>query len=113
MSNERANGPVMVVGAGPAGLATAAMLRARDVPAVVIERAEQVGASWRGHYDRLRLHTPRWLSHLPGFPIPRAGRTRAFSSVAAVAGPAATPASIAAAINTDLRTQGRSLRSGC
>lgn len=71
MSSERTNGPVVVVGAGPAGLATAAMLRNRGVPAVVIERAEQVGASWRAHYDRLRLHTPRWLSHLPGYPIPR------------------------------------------
>lgn len=72
MSNEHATHPVVVVGAGPAGLATAAMLRAREVPVVVIERADQVGASWRGHYDRLRLHTPRWLSHLPGYPIPRA-----------------------------------------
>ena len=72
MSIERTNGPVVVIGAGPAGLATAAMLRNRGVPAVVIERAEQIGASWRGHYDRLRLHTPRWLSHLPGYPIPRA-----------------------------------------
>jgi putative flavoprotein involved in K+ transport len=60
-----------VIGAGPAGLATAAMLRKRGVDAVVIDRAEAVGASWRGHYDRLHLHTVRWLSHLPGLRIPR------------------------------------------
>jgi putative flavoprotein involved in K+ transport len=60
-----------VIGAGPAGLATAAMLRERGVDVVVIDRADAVGASWRGHYDRLHLHTVRWLSHLPGLRIPR------------------------------------------
>src|SRR5947209_13680434 len=60
-----------VIGAGPAGLAVAAMLRKHDVPAVVIERNAHVGASWRRHYDRLHLHTIRWLSNLPGYPIPR------------------------------------------
>src|SRR4051812_17857566 len=60
-----------VIGAGPGGLAAAAMLKQRGVDVLVIERADAVGASWRGHYDRLRLHTVRWLSHLPGYPIPR------------------------------------------
>jgi cation diffusion facilitator CzcD-associated flavoprotein CzcO len=59
-----------VIGAGPAGLATAAALGARGVPTLVLER-DTVAASWRGHYDRLRLHTVRWLSHLPGYRIPR------------------------------------------
>ncbi|MFF2654017.1 flavin-containing monooxygenase [Streptomyces sp. NPDC058045] len=67
--------PVYVVGGGPGGLATAHALGARGVRAVVLERAERVGSSWRGHYDRLRLHTTRRLSSLPGLPIPRsAGR---------------------------------------
>ena len=35
------------------------------------DRAPTVGASWRGHYDRLRLHTVRWLSDLPGLRFPR------------------------------------------
>src|SRR4051812_23114676 len=60
-----------VIGAGPGGLAAAAMLRRRGVDVVVVERADSVGASWRGHYDRLHLHTVRWLSHLPGMKIPR------------------------------------------
>ena len=47
------------------------MLRRRGVDVVVVDRADAVGASWRGHYDRLHLHTVRWLSHLPGFRIPR------------------------------------------
>ncbi|MFE3327789.1 flavin-containing monooxygenase [Streptomyces sp. NPDC059176] len=67
--------PVYVIGGGPGGLAVAAALRARGVRAVVLERADDVAASWRGHYDRLRLHTTRRLSGLPGLPIPRkAGR---------------------------------------
>ena len=56
----------LVIGAGPAGLSAAATLRKQGVDALVLERSEDVGASWRGHYDRLRLHTVRWLSHLPG-----------------------------------------------
>lgn len=64
-------GPVLVVGAGPGGLAAAAALRARGVDALVLERSSSVGASWRGHYDRLHLHTTRRWSSLPGLPIPR------------------------------------------
>jgi putative flavoprotein involved in K+ transport len=60
-----------VIGAGPAGLAAAAMLRKHGLDVVVIDRAAEVGASWRGHYDRLHLHTVRWLSNLPGLRIPR------------------------------------------
>jgi cation diffusion facilitator CzcD-associated flavoprotein CzcO len=60
-----------IIGAGPAGLATAAALRRRGLRAVVLERNDSVGSSWRGHYDRLHLHTPRELSGLPGLPIPK------------------------------------------
>lgn len=63
--------PVYVIGAGPGGLAVAAALRARGVRAVVVEKSGSVGASWRGHYERLRLHTTRRLSALPGLAIPR------------------------------------------
>jgi len=65
----------VVIGAGPGGLATAAMLQRAGVETVVVDRAPAIGNSWRGHYDRLHLHTVRWLSHLPGFHIPpRYGR---------------------------------------
>jgi putative flavoprotein involved in K+ transport len=64
-------GDVMVLGAGAAGLAVAAQLKARGVDCVVLERGPGVANSWRGRYDRLRLHTIRRLSGLPGFPIPR------------------------------------------
>ena len=60
-----------VIGAGPAGLAVAATLKQRGLHAVVLERASGVGSSWRQHYDRLHLHTPRELSGLPGLAIPK------------------------------------------
>ncbi|MEV0303498.1 flavin-containing monooxygenase [Streptomyces prasinus] len=67
----REDRPVYVVGGGPGGLSVAYALRARGVRAVVLERSDGVGTSWRRHYDRLRLHTTRRLSALPGLPIPR------------------------------------------
>jgi putative flavoprotein involved in K+ transport len=63
--------PVIVVGGGPAGLAVAAALGRRGVRALVLERSDAVGASWRRHYERLHLHTTRRLSGLPGLPFPR------------------------------------------
>ena len=62
---------VVVVGAGPAGLAVAASLRRRSIGGVILERREDVGSSWRDRYERLHLHTPRVQSHLPGYRIPR------------------------------------------
>ncbi|MEX5302634.1 flavin-containing monooxygenase [Kocuria sabuli] len=61
---------VLVVGAGPAGLATAAELLARDVPTTVLERGPQPGAAWTGRYDALRFNTSRRHSALPGAPFP-------------------------------------------
>ena len=61
----------IVIGAGPAGLAAAAALGERGLDAVILEKAETVGAVWRRHYDRLRLHTDRSHSALPGLPMPR------------------------------------------
>ncbi|MFE5919635.1 flavin-containing monooxygenase [Streptomyces sp. NPDC056468] len=63
--------PVYIIGGGPGGLSVAHALRARGLRAVVLEKSDQVGASWRRHYDRLHLHTTRRLSGLPGLPIPR------------------------------------------
>ncbi len=62
---------VVVIGAGPGGLAVAAALKGHGRNPLVVDRADRVGSSWRRHYDRLHLHTPRRWSGLPGYPIPR------------------------------------------
>ena len=61
----------LVVGSGPAGLATAAELIARGVSTTVLERGEVPGAAWAGRYDALRFNTSRLHSSLRGAPFPR------------------------------------------
>jgi indole-3-pyruvate monooxygenase len=62
---------VVIVGAGPAGLAVAACLARARIPFLVLEQSDKVGASWRRHYERLHLHTAKAHSALPFFPFPR------------------------------------------
>jgi cation diffusion facilitator CzcD-associated flavoprotein CzcO len=64
---------VLVLGAGPAGLAVAGCLVTRGVPTSVLDAGAAVGDSWRQRYDRLHLHTPRIQSGLPGLRPPRSG----------------------------------------
>jgi indole-3-pyruvate monooxygenase len=61
--------PALIIGAGPAGLATAACLKRRNVDALVLEAGPSLGNAWRNHYDRLRLHTVKQHSQLPGLPF--------------------------------------------
>lgn len=74
----------IVVGAGPAGLGTATMLRRAGVDALVVERADRVAPSWHARYDGFRLNTSSWFSYLPGmrFP-PSAGRWPSRESIVA------------------------------
>jgi len=62
----------IIIGAGPAGLATAAAFQARGLDAAILEKSDAVGAVWRRHYDRLHLHTDRARSGLPGLAMPNA-----------------------------------------
>ncbi|MEO8696040.1 MAG: NAD(P)-binding domain-containing protein [Acidimicrobiales bacterium] len=58
--------PVIVIGAGPAGLAMSHQLMENGLDHVVLERGE-VANSWRiERWDSLRLLTPNWMSGLPG-----------------------------------------------
>ena len=64
------NPDAIIVGAGPAGLACAAIMKAQGLDVAVLEKADHVGAVWRRHYDRLHLHTDRKHSGLPGLAMP-------------------------------------------
>jgi cation diffusion facilitator CzcD-associated flavoprotein CzcO len=62
---------VLIVGGGPAGLATSQQLRARGIPHRVLERGDRVGYTWANLYDSLTLHTGKHMSSLPGMSLPR------------------------------------------
>ncbi|MEU3185593.1 NAD(P)/FAD-dependent oxidoreductase [Streptomyces sp. NPDC006923] len=66
-SGSRRSVPAIVVGAGPAGLATSWHLRSLGVGHVVLER-DTVGATWRSRWDSFTLVTPTWSVRLPGRP---------------------------------------------
>lgn len=61
---------IVVIGAGPAGLAVAACLVQRGHSPLVVDRAQDIASSWRHHYERLHLHTVKTHSALPGRPFP-------------------------------------------
>ena len=57
--------PVVVVGAGQAGLAVSHELTRLGVEHVVLERG-RVGQTWRDRWDSFCLVTPNWTVQLPG-----------------------------------------------
>lgn len=59
----------IVIGAGPAGMATSRELSVRGVDHVVLERGS-IAQVWEDLYDGLVLHTGKHLSALPGMPFP-------------------------------------------
>lgn len=61
---------VVVVGAGQAGLTTAAHLRRLGVDVLNIDRYENVGDSWGKRYDALYLHNPIEMNAFPFLPFP-------------------------------------------
>ncbi|SFP38757.1 Predicted flavoprotein CzcO associated with the cation diffusion facilitator CzcD [Mesorhizobium sp. NFR06] len=62
---------VVIVGAGPAGLAVAACLKKAGQDFVILEKAAEIAPSWRRHYRRLHLHTVKSFSSLPFVPFPK------------------------------------------
>ena len=70
VSDLRPESPVLIVGAGPAGLATAYELSRRRIPYRLFERGPTLGNSWVNAYDSLQLHTGRHMSVLPGSGYP-------------------------------------------
>ncbi|TGQ66634.1 MAG: NAD(P)/FAD-dependent oxidoreductase [Mesorhizobium sp.] len=63
--------PVVIVGAGPAGLAVAACLRQAGQDFILLEKEQQTTPAWRRHYERVHLHTTKRYSSLPFVPFPK------------------------------------------
>lgn len=61
---------VIIIGAGPAGLAAAAALRQKGIEPFVLDDKQRVGDSWRAHYSSLFLNSVKGLSALPFQPMP-------------------------------------------
>ena len=52
---------VIVIGAGPAGLAVGGCLKRAGVSFLILDSASTVGSRWTEHYDRLHLHTAKQI----------------------------------------------------
>lgn len=65
--------PVIVIGAGQAGLSVGYHLKRRGVPFVILDANDRIGDQWRRRWDSLRLFTPARFDGLDGmaFPAPR------------------------------------------
>lgn len=62
---------VLVIGAGPAGIASAYYLERAGISYRVVDQAAEIASTWANLYPSLRLNTTRFFSHLPGrrFPL--------------------------------------------
>lgn len=68
MSMERFE--TVVIGGGQAGLAMGYHLAQRRRNFVILDAADQIGDSWHGRWNSLRLFTPARYDALPGMPFP-------------------------------------------
>ncbi|XP_073032997.1 probable indole-3-pyruvate monooxygenase YUCCA11 [Primulina eburnea] len=67
---------VLIVGAGPAGLATSACLNLKNIPNIVLEKEDCCGSLWKKTaYDRLKLHLAKEFCELPSMPFPPSAPT--------------------------------------
>lgn len=64
-------GELLVIGAGPVGLAIAAALRRRGIPYVQAEATDHVGGNWaHGVYETAHIISSRRTTEFPGTPMP-------------------------------------------
>jgi len=63
--------PVIIIGAGTSGIATAACLTKQSIPFIILERENCFASLWQNYtYDRVHLHLRKQLCELPHFPFP-------------------------------------------
>src|ERR1041384_5978924 len=62
--------PVIVIGAGQAGLSVGYHLARRGVRFLMLDANARVGDVWRKRWDSLKLFTPVHLCGLDGLPFP-------------------------------------------
>src|SRR5689334_12342153 len=62
--------PVIVIGAGQAGLSVGYHLSRKGVPFLILDAGARIGDSWRTRWDSLRLFTPARFDGLDGMPFP-------------------------------------------
>ncbi|KAK6937445.1 hypothetical protein RJ641_030953 [Dillenia turbinata] len=71
MSPENREAPVIIVGSGPSGLATAGCLSALSIPYIILEREDNFAPLWtQKSYDCLHLHLKKQFCDLPHMPFP-------------------------------------------
>jgi hypothetical protein len=61
---------VLIIGAGQGGLSLAARFRQLGIDALIVDRCDRVGDTWRNRYRQLVLHDPIWYDHMPYLPFP-------------------------------------------
>lgn len=66
MSSAPAGSPVIIIGAGPAGLAAAQTLAKRNIDYVLLEKGSSVASALRRVDPDMRLLSPKSLSLMPG-----------------------------------------------
>jgi cation diffusion facilitator CzcD-associated flavoprotein CzcO len=64
------NPPVLIIGAGPAGVVTGYFLKQAGIAYQIVDRAQVVASTWASLYPSLRLNTTRYFSHMPGRKFP-------------------------------------------
>lgn len=65
MQAQHAPEDVLVIGAGPAGIASAYALRQMGLSYKVVDRAQVIASTWDSLYPSLDLNTTRFYSHMP------------------------------------------------
>ncbi|KAM3356088.1 putative indole-3-pyruvate monooxygenase YUCCA10 isoform X1 [Capsicum galapagoense] len=67
---------VIIVGAGPAGLATSACLKKFSIPNLLLEKEDCYSPIWKKYtYDRVHLHLAKKFCQLPHIPFPSSSPT--------------------------------------